>query len=104
MTGMKRWFNEGDIAHMNKNRRGDGFNLKINQPVKILKWVKIDQKAGAYMYTIEVENPKTKEPVILEEWVTQLHLIHPDFWKESQAMKKEIERLEKELAEKGVEY
>ena len=92
-----KWFNNGDTAHMGKNKRAEGFNLKMNQPVKILKSVKIDPKAGEYMYTIEVEHPKTKEMVVLKEWVTQKDLIDKDQWDRLQEQEKLIALLESKV-------
>lgn len=104
---MKREFNVGETAHMVKNMRAKGFMLKIGMPVKILGYYRIEDSAGIYSYTIEVEHPKTKEKVVLIEWVSQYDLYPKKMWERDVAQKKEIERLEKLIektkAEKGVE-
>lgn len=95
----KKWFNEGDIAHMSKNKRARGFMLKEEQPVKILETFKIEDKAGGYMYTIEVEHPKTKKPIVLKEWVTQLDLIDKELWDKLQKQERLIKELELKIKE-----
>lgn len=100
---MKREFNKGDIAHMVKNKRAEGFMLKESMPVKILDYYRIEDKAGVYSYTIEVENPKTKEKVVLVEWVTQYDLYPKKMWERNLEQNKRIEELQKLMKEKGVE-
>lgn len=68
---MKREFQNGDMAYLTNGKRMEGFTLKQGSGVKIVSAVKIEDKHGGYLYTIEATNPKTGETVVLEEWLTQ---------------------------------
>jgi hypothetical protein len=89
---MVRCFNVGDTAHLSRNLRGRGFMLKLYEPVTVKGYHKINDAHGGWLYDIEVVHPKTKVVVILEKWVTQSDLVHPETWTELQRLRREVGR------------
>jgi|GEM_PF-3067536 len=100
---IKREYEVGDVAFLTNNKRVPKIGIVKadveGTPMVITGYTKIEEKAGAYLYSVEFINPKTKEPVKLEEWFTQFDFMTKDMIKKSVAnneMMKKLERLEKE--------
>jgi hypothetical protein len=74
-----------------------GFSLTSGSPVKIIKGEKISVKHGGYLYTIEVINPKNKQKIILDGWLTQNDLMTKDMHEKHLAQEKLIAELEEKL-------
>lgn len=86
---IKREFSPGDVAHLTSNKRMRGYILPMESPVTITGFKKINEKSGAYSYSIEVVNPKTNETEHYDEWFTQFDFYSNQMWQKN-VQQKEI--------------
>lgn len=100
---VKKAFNKGEVAHIRNNKRGKGFMIQADSPVTIIGHSKCDDKHGAYLYDIEVLNPKTNELVQLEGWITQFDVYTKEEWEKHQEQEQKLKNLMAKAKERGVE-
>lgn len=101
---MKREFNIQDVAHMSKGKRVRGilnynqdnesykdFTLKFKDEVKIIGYIKGDEKiCGGYVYDCEVEY---KGIIYRVESISQLSLYPKKMWEQNVEMERRIKEL-----------
>ncbi|WP_336770062.1 hypothetical protein [Bacillus bombysepticus] len=73
---IERYFSNGDIAQLNKDRFGKGadgkqFTIASGTSVEIIGYSRTYPKAGGWKYSFIVNHPETGKPVELRDWLTQ---------------------------------
>ncbi|KZD48056.1 hypothetical protein [Bacillus cereus] len=71
-----RYFSNGDIAYLNKDRFGKGadekqFTIASGTSVEIIGYSRTNAKAGGWVYSFIVNHPETGKPIELRDWLTQ---------------------------------
>ncbi|GAB6454214.1 hypothetical protein bcgnr5390_18070 [Bacillus luti] len=71
-----RYFSNGDIAYLNKDRFGKGadgkqFKIASGTSVEIIGYSRTNAKAGGWVYSFIANHPETGKSIELRDWLTQ---------------------------------